>query len=170
MKEISHPNKMCIIKSLPNSMNKCLLWWMQAMRPTLMPLTVCTNQNARSHPSVMPAFHFVRTEESRNQFQSVFLPNALQALFEVQIMYQYRASISISKHKTYLLYICAISRPSTRRQESESLQYQRSTALFQFPRLAVALILLNWKHDSLLPEDDMIVEPIAWFVWIISKS
>ena len=58
-------------------------------------------------------------------------------------MSQYRASISISKHKTYLLYICAISRPSTRRHESESLQYRRSTALFQFPRLAVALILLK---------------------------
>ena len=49
--ERNRSSQQCVIMmSLSTSMHKCLLWWMQAMRPTLIPLSVCTNQNAWSRP------------------------------------------------------------------------------------------------------------------------
>ena len=58
---------------------------MQAMRPILMPPSVCTNQKREVAQSVISTFHFVCSEDSRTQSQSVIWPNALQAPFEVQM-------------------------------------------------------------------------------------
>ena len=58
-------SQQCVIMiSLSTSMHKCLLWWLQAMRPIPMPLSVCINQNTWNRPISYVRVSFVRTEKT----------------------------------------------------------------------------------------------------------